>query len=100
MVVHSSPMHTLLQMVYRLRADAKTQNHRETLERSMLQRALEEEALQEREKMEKAHTKLARAQAERANQQALDEADALRSLRTMHHDIRMEQVIIYTAPHT
>lgn len=84
-------------MVYRLRADAKAQNHREAIEQSMLQRALEEEALQEREKLERAHTKLARTQAERANQQALDEADALRSLRIMHHDIRMEQVYNHNA---
>ena len=61
----------------------------------MLQRALEEEALREREKLERAHTKLARAQAEQANQKALQEADALRNLRTMHHDIRMEQVYSY-----
>ena len=81
-----------LQMVYRLRADAAAQEHCDALEQSMMQRAVEEDALREREKLERAHTKLARAQAERANQQALQEADARRNLRTMHRDIRMEQV--------
>ena len=79
-------------MVYRLRADAAAQEHREALQQSMMERAMEEEAVREREKLEKAHTKLAKAQAERANQRALDEADALRTLRTMHGDIRRERV--------
>lgn len=80
-------------MVYRLRADAAAQEHREALQQSMLERAVEEDALREREKLERAHTKLAKAQAERANQQALQEADAVRSLRTMHRDIQMDQVL-------
>ena len=79
-------------MVYRLRADAASHEHRDALEQSMMQRAVEEDALREREKLERAHTKLAKAQAERANHQALQEADARRNLRTMHRDIRMEQV--------
>lgn len=79
-------------MVYRLRADAAAQEHREALEQSMMERAVEEEALREREKLERAHTKLAKAQADRANQQALQEADAMRTLRTMHRDIRMDEV--------
>ena len=79
-------------MVYRLRADAAAQEHRDVLEQSMMQRAVEEDALREREKLERAHTKLAKAQAERANQQALQEASARRNLRTVHRDIRMEQV--------
>lgn len=82
-----------LQMVYRLRADAAAQEHREALQQSMLERAVEEDALREREKLERAHTKLAKTQAERANQQALQEADAVRSLRTMHRDIQMDQVL-------
>ena len=61
-----------LQMVYRLRADAAAQEHRDALEQSMMQRAVEEDTLREREKLERAHTKLVRAQAERA----LQEADA------------------------
>lgn len=80
-------------MVYRLRADAAAQEHREALQQSMLERAVEEDALREREKLERAHTKLAKTQAERANQQALQEADAVRSLRTMHRDIQMDQVL-------
>ena len=79
-------------MVYRLRADTAAQDHHDSLEQSMMQRAVEEDALREREKLERAHTKLAKAQAERANQQALQEADARRNLGTMHRDIRMEQV--------
>ena len=80
-------------MVYRLHADAAAQEHRDVLEQSMMERAVEEDALRERERLERAHTKLAKAQAERANQQALQQADALRDLRTMHRDIRMEQVV-------
>ena len=79
-------------MVYRLRADAAAQEHREALEQSTMERAVEEEALREREKLERAHTKLAKAQADRANQQALQEADAMRTLRIMHRDIRMDEV--------
>ena len=58
----------------------------------MMHRAIEEDALREREKLERAHTKLAKAQAERANQQALREADARRNIRAIHTDIRIEQV--------
>ena len=79
-------------MVYRLRADAAAGDHRDALEQSMMHRAVEEDALREREKLERAHTKLAKAQAERANQQALREADARRNIRAIHADIRMEQV--------
>jgi hypothetical protein len=79
-------------MVYRLRADAAAQEHRDALEQSMMHRAVEEDALREREKLERAHTKLAKAQAERANQQALQEADTRRNIRTIHRDIRMEHV--------
>ena len=74
---------SLLQTVYWLQADAAAQDHRHALERSMLQRAVEEEVLRKREKMERAHTKLAKAQTERVNQQALQEADVLRTLRMM-----------------
>ena len=83
---------SFVQMVYRLRADAAAQEHRDALEQSMMERAVEEDALKEREKLERAHTKLAKAQAKRANQEALQEADALMTLRSMHRDIRMEQV--------
>ena len=89
--VHLDPT-TVLQMVYRLRADAAAQEHREALEQSMMEREMEEEALREREKLERAHTKLAKAQAERANQQALQEADALSTLRTLRSDVRTEEV--------
>ena len=82
-------------MVYRLQADAAAREHRDAMEQSLLQRAVEEDALKEREKLERAHTKLAKAQAERANQQALEEADALGDLQTMHREIRMEQVSPY-----
>ena len=93
MMLATMSLHSLgFQMVYRLRADAAAQDHHDSLEQSMMQRAVEEDALREREKLERAHTKLAKAQAERANQQALWEADARRNLRTMHRDIRMEQV--------
>ena len=81
-------------MVYRLRADAAAQEHKEALEHSMMERAMEEEASREREKLERAHTKLAKAQAERANQQALQEADAIRTLRTLHGEIRRDQVMM------
>ena len=65
-----------LQMVYRLCADTAAQEHRDVLEQSMMWRAVEEDTQKEREKLERAHTKLVRAQAERANQQALQEGSA------------------------
>ncbi len=44
-------------MLFRLRADAAAESHRQELEQSMLEKAVEEEAERERDKLKAAQTK-------------------------------------------